>query len=138
MIHPHESPAVLLVWTFAYLLFGAVFWVTSASRQNNRGQLGLLGLQAACVMALVLTLCDGFEGALLVLVAMQLGSRVERRTGLLWIAIQTVLLCIAITIHWSLRPALMLAPPYLGFQILAFLAFEALEREARKIGRAHV
>ena len=131
MIHPHESPTVLLVWTFAYLLFGAVFWVTSASRQNNLGQLGLLGLQALCVMALVLTLCDGFEGALLVLVAMQLGSRVDRRTGLLWIAVQTVLLCAAITYHWSLRPALMLAPPYLGFQILAFLAFEALEREAR-------
>ncbi|MFL6199735.1 MAG: sensor histidine kinase [Thermoanaerobaculia bacterium] len=128
MTYPHESPAVLLGWTFAYLLFGAVFWVTSGSRQGN---LGLLGLEAACVMALVLTLCDGFEGALLVLVAMQLGSRVERRTGLLWIAVQTVLLCAAVTIHWSLRPALMLAPPYLGFQILAFLAFEALEREAR-------
>jgi len=128
MIHPHESPAVLLAWTFAYLLFGAVFWVTSLRRQ---GQLGLLGLQALCVMALVLTLCDGFEGALLVLVAMQLGSRVERRTGLVWIAVQTLLLCAAITYHWSLRPAMMLAPPYLGFQILAFLAFEALEREAR-------
>lgn len=128
MTYPHESPAVLLGWTLAYFLFGALFWVTSAGRQGN---LGLLGLQAACVMALVLTLCDGFEGALLVLVAMQLGSRVERRTGLAWIAVQTVLLCVAITIHWSLRPALMLAPPYLGFQILAFLAFEALEREAR-------
>lgn len=128
MTYPHESPAVLLGWTFAYLLFGAVFWITSASRQGN---LGLLGLQALCVMALVLLLCDGFEGALLVLVAMQLGSRVDRRTGLLWIAVQTVLLCVAVTIHWSLRPALMLAPPYLGFQILTFLAFEALEREAR-------
>lgn len=127
MTYPHESPAVLLGWTFAYLLFGALFWITSA----GRGHLALLGLQAACVVALVLTLCDGFEGALLVLVAMQLGSRVERRTGLAWIAVQTVLLCVAITIHWSLRPALMLAPPYLGFQILAFLAFEALEREAR-------
>ena len=62
-------------------------------------------------MALVLTLCDGFEGALLVLVAMQLGSRVDRRTGLVWIAVQTVLLCAAITYHWSLRPALMLAVP---------------------------
>jgi signal transduction histidine kinase len=128
MTYPHESPEVLLGWSFAYLLFGAVFWITSAGRQGN---LGLLGLQALCVMALVLTLCDGFEGALLVLVAMQLGSRVDRRTGLLWIAVQTVLLCVAVTIHWSLRPALMLAPPYLGFQILAFLAFEALEREAR-------
>ncbi|HWM94317.1 MAG TPA: histidine kinase [Thermoanaerobaculia bacterium] len=132
MTHPHESPAVLLVWTFAWFLFAAAFWTTSGEREIPRwADLGLLGLQAACVMALVLTLCDGFEGALLVLVAMQLASRVDRRTGLLWIAVQTVLLCAAITIHWSLRPALMLAPPYLGFQILAFLAFEALDREAR-------
>ena len=129
LTYPHESPAILLVWTFAWFLFAALYWLTSG--QKRRMDLALLGLQAACVMALVLTLCDGFEGALLVLVAMQLASRVDRRTGLVWIAVQTILLCVAITIHWSLRPALMLAPPYLGFQILAFLAFEALEREAR-------
>lgn len=127
LIHPHEKPAVLLGWTAVWLLFAGLFWLTSA----GRGHLALLGLEAACVMALVLTLCDGFEGALLVLVAMQLASRVDRRTGLVWILAQTVLLCVAITIHWSLRPALMLAPPYLGFQILAFLVFEALDREAR-------
>lgn len=132
MTYPHESPAVLLGWTFAYFLFGAAFWMTSGdAERSRRADLVLLGLQAACVMALVLLLCDGFEGALLVLVAMQLASRVDRRAGLVWIAVQSVLLCAAITIHWSLRPALMLAPPYLGFQILAFLAFEALEREAR-------
>jgi signal transduction histidine kinase len=132
MTYPHESPAVLLGWTFAYLLCGASFWMTSGDAERpRRVDLALLGLQALCVMVLVLLLCDGFEGALLVLVAMQLASRVDRRTGLIWIAVQSVLLCVAITIHWSLRPALMLAPPYLGFQILAFLAFEALEREAR-------
>ncbi|HYN21694.1 MAG TPA: histidine kinase, partial [Thermoanaerobaculia bacterium] len=49
----------------------------------------------------------------------------------IWIGVQSLLLCAAVTIHWSLRPALMLAPPYLGFQILAFLAFEVLERESR-------
>lgn len=132
MTYPHESPEVLLAWTFAYLLFGLAFWITAGERELPRwADLGLLGLQALCVMALVLTLCDGFEGALLVMVAMQLASRVDRRTGLIWIAVQSVLLCAAVAIHWSLRPALMLAPPYLGFQILAFLAFEALDREAR-------
>src|SRR5262249_19656500 len=51
---------------------------------------------------------------------MRLGSRATVRTGIAWIAIQTLLLAIAISIHWSLRPALLLAPPYLGFQLLAF------------------
>lgn len=132
LTYPHESPAVLLGWTSAYLLFGALFWITAGERELPRkADLGLLGVQALCVMALVLTLCDGFEGALLVMIAMQLASRVDRKAGLTWIAVQSVLLCAAISIHWSLRPALMLAPPYLGFQILAFLAFEALDREAR-------
>jgi signal transduction histidine kinase len=127
-----DSPARLLGWTFAYLLFGVAFWTSSSGRDLSRwASLAWPALQALCVMVLVLLLCDGFEGALLVMVAMQLASRVERRTGLAWIAVQSVLLCAAIAIHWSLRPALMLAPPYLGFQILAFLAIEALEREAR-------
>jgi signal transduction histidine kinase len=132
MTYPAESPAVLLGWTFAYLVCGAALWTTTGeSALPRRVDLALLALQALCVMALVLLLCDGFEGALLVLVAMQLASRVGRRAGLTWIAAQSLLLCVAVAIHWSLRPALMLAPPYLGFQVLAFLAFETLEREAR-------
>jgi len=117
-------------WFAAWLLFAAAFWIT-ASGLERRLDLPLLGLQAACVMVLVLLLCDGFEGTLLVLVAMQLAPRLPRRTGLAWIAIQSLLLGAAVAVHWSLRPALMLAPPYLGFQILAFLAVEALDREAR-------
>ncbi len=122
-----ESPEKLLVWTASFLLFGASFWVSS---QRTQG-LGLLALQALCVVGLVLTYCDGFEGALLVLVAMQLASRVSRRPGLAWILLQTAALAAAISWHWSPRPAVMLAPPYLGFQILAFLAFELLGREAQ-------
>jgi signal transduction histidine kinase len=126
------KPGAFAVWLAAWLVFLAAFWATAAGRERTRRlDLPLLGLQAACVTALVLFLCDGFEGALLVLVAMQLAPRVSRRTGLLWIAVQSLLLGTAIAIHWSLRPALMLAPPYLGFQILAFLAIEALDREAR-------
>ncbi|HYN20026.1 MAG TPA: hypothetical protein VE078_03625, partial [Thermoanaerobaculia bacterium] len=76
LTYPHESPAVLLGWTFAYFVFGAAFWITSEGKDLPRPiDLGLLGLQALCVMALVLLLCDGFEGALLVMVAMQLASR---------------------------------------------------------------
>jgi signal transduction histidine kinase len=88
-------------------------------------------VQVAAVVALVLTLCDGFEGTLLVIVAMQLGGRLPRGRAFTWIAIQTLLLAIAITIHWSLRPAILLTPPYLGFQLLAYLAFEAMARESR-------
>jgi signal transduction histidine kinase len=98
----------LAQWAIAYVLF-IICLATDR-----------LALAAACVIVTVLLLCDGFEGALMVLIAMRLASRETIRNGVTWIAIQTLLLGIAITIHWSLRPALMLAAPYLGFQLLAF------------------
>ncbi len=129
------KPGAFASWLAAWIVFALALWAATtpvaAGERSRRLDLGLLALQAACVMVLVLRLCDGFEGTLLALVAMQLAPRVSRRTGLLWIAAQSLLLGAAITWHWSLRPALMLAPPYLGFQILAFLAVEALDREAR-------
>lgn len=137
LTHEIRRPAVFAVWLAAWLIFVAAFWVSADGRKKTRGEaLGLPALQVVCVLALVLTICDGFEGALLVLVAMQIASRVPRRTALVWIAVQSILLCVAISIHWSLRPALMLAPPYLGFQLLAFFLVEAIEREAR--GRAEL
>src|SRR3954453_2640334 len=126
------KPGAFAAWLVAWLVFALAFWMTAAGpERSRRADLLLLGLQAACVMVLVLRLCDGFEGTLLVLIAMQLAPRVSRRTGLAWIAVQSLLLGIAITLHWSLRPALMLAPPYLRFQILVFLAIEARHREGR-------
>ena len=126
------TPARLAGWLPAWLLFAAAFWMTAGGRELPRKiALALLAFQAACVIFIVGILCNGYEGTLLVLVAMQLASRLSRKAGLAWIGVQTVLLGIAIGIHWSPRPAFLLTPPYLGFQILAFLVFAALEREAR-------
>src|SRR5438094_3801704 len=102
-------------WAVAYLAFLALFIVALRTRS-----LIAIAAQAACVIALVLLLCDGFDGALLVLGALQLGGLVSRRRGVLWIALQTALLAVAVSIHWAPRAALLLAPPYLGFQLLAF------------------
>lgn len=121
------SPGRFSGWLAAWLLFAALFWRTA----EGRGGLVLLAVQAACVMVLVLLLCDGFEGTLLVLIAMQLASRVSCRTGLVWIAVQSALLAVAIGYHWSPRPAFLLTPPYLGFQILAFFTFGVLAKLER-------
>jgi signal transduction histidine kinase len=127
-----NSRARLLAWSVAYAGFGAAFWLSLGRRAASaRGpRLALLGAQGACVVAMILLLCDGFEGALLVLVALSLGGLVSRRAGVLWIAAQSALAAGAIAIHWSPRPALLLAPPYLGFQILAFLVADLLARDA--------
>lgn len=116
------SRAILIEWAIAFAIFGGGLFV--------RATYASLSVQVAAVITMVLLLCNGYEGTLLVLVAMQLGGMMPRRPATLWIVTQTLLLGIAITIHWSLRPALLLAPPYLGFELLAYFAFDALAREA--------
>src|SRR2546430_16332875 len=70
------SAARLAGWVATYVAFLALFLLALRT-----GKLLAIGGQAVCVVALVLTLCDGFEGALLVLGALQLGGLVSRRRG---------------------------------------------------------
>src|SRR6266849_11151171 len=118
------SPMRMAGWAVAFAAFGAGLLMNTSPRTAAP----YLVLQTASVLVMVLLLCNGFEGALLVIVAMQLGGVMERRAGIAWIVAQTVLLFGAIAIHWSPHPALLLTPPYLGFQLLAFFTFEALSR----------
>src|SRR2546423_6357679 len=101
-----NSAPRLAGWGAAYVAFLALFLL--ALRTGKR--LAIAG-QAVCVVALILTLCDGFEGALLVLGALQLGGLVSRRRGLAWIAGQSAALARALGYHWAPRAALLLAPP---------------------------
>src|SRR3954447_8178968 len=79
-MQPALSLTRIALWAISWLAFGV------ALRRS------WLGLQAASVIGMVLTLCDGFEGTLLVIVAMQLGGLMSRRRAFLWIAVQTSLL----------------------------------------------
>lgn len=113
-------------WSAAWLVFGLALFASVRS-----GRLRWLVPQAAAVMGLVLAMCDGFEGALLVLVALQLGGRTSRRFGLAAIALQTAALFAAVAFHWNRNAALLLTPPYLGFQVLAYFAAEGMWRLSR-------
>jgi signal transduction histidine kinase len=130
LMQTHSIATPLLgSWAAAYGLFLVLFFVD---------RLWSLALQAACVIVVVAILCNGFEGTLLVLIAMRLGSRVGRRTGLTWIGVQTLLLAAAIAFHWNAFSAALLTPPYFGFQILAFFTFQVLDREARASERLRI
>ncbi len=125
-------PAAFGVWLTGFLAFGLLFaW--STRRRATPGLASTLGLagQSVCVIAATAVQCRGYEGTLLVLVAMQLGLLTTRARGLICVALQTLLLTLAIAHHWSPRQALLLAPPYLGFQVLGLLAFELVARETR-------
>jgi signal transduction histidine kinase len=124
-------------WGIVSLLFVAAFvWNARSPRTTPY----VLATQSACVVAMVALLCNGYEGMLLVLVAVQLALHTEQRIGLAWIVVQSTALCIAIAFHWSIQSALVLAPPYLGFQLLMFAAVRlfASERRVRnELGAAH-
>ena len=115
------------VWAASFLIFGAAYWLATG---RAKPPWPLLAVQVAAVVGQVLTLCNGFEGTLLVLVAVQLASALPRRQAILWIAAQTLLLGAAITIHWSFRSAVLLVPPYLALQLLAWIAFDLVARES--------
>src|SRR5258708_21021932 len=102
----------LATWTAAFLLFGVLF----AFSERGRG-LWLPALESLAVMAMVLTRCNGYEGTLLVLVAMHLGTRTAPRWAITWISVQPLVLSAAIAIHWSARPALLLTPPDFGSRL---------------------
>jgi signal transduction histidine kinase len=111
-------------WIAVYLLFGAAF-----ACDQQRARLWWLLAEAALAIALVVLRCSGYEGALLAIVAMQLGGRLERTPGIAWICVQTALLWAANAAVFSTRSAWLLTPPYLGFQLVALFVFNAMARE---------
>src|SRR5579864_1882235 len=96
-------------WSAVYLSFATLF-----ALDLWRPNLLLLGVASAAALVLVVLRCNGYEGALLALVAMQLGTRLDRATGITWILGQTLLLGIADAIAFDTRAAWLLLPPYLG------------------------
>lgn len=112
-------------WTGICASFAVLF-----ALDLRRPHLLLLGLASAAALGLVLLRCNGYEGALLALIAMQLGRRVNRTIGISWILGQTLLLGFADATTFSARSAELLLPPYLALQLVAFFVFDALSREA--------
>lgn len=117
-------------WLAAWLAFGAASLAVSRRPRLDAAAVCGLAVQGAAVVGMVGLLCNGFEGLLLVFVAAELGRLAGLRAGLAWLVLQTVAVGAAIALHWSLRPALMLVPPYLGFELFTFLEFRALSRLA--------
>jgi signal transduction histidine kinase len=123
VLEPALSVWRMAIWDSAYAVFGAAAWVAF-----RRPHLLLLALEAACVTAMVAVLCNGFEGALLVLVAMQLARRPPPQRAWAWIPAQSALFAAGVAIHWTPRAAILLAPPYLGLQVLGHAVVRLLGR----------
>lgn len=130
--HSGDLPS-WLGWLGAFALFGlAFFFALPRAVDGDDGaplRLGL-ALQLAALLAMALLFCDGLEGMLLVLLALQVAFVAEPRGGVAWILLQSCLLAAAISWHWSVYSALTLTPPYVGFQLLTFYVVRGLRGEA--------
>jgi signal transduction histidine kinase len=75
--------------------------------------------------------CNGYEGLLLVLLAAQLALCTSSRLGFGWLAAQSLALTVAVAFQWQPQAALVLAPPYFGFQVLMFAVVRLFTEERR-------
>ncbi len=131
LFHGRGAPRAFAVWLACFIGFGAVFAWVSATVAGPSSLVLAAAAESTCVIAMTAVQCRGQEGALLVVVAMQLGLATSPRVGLAAVFAQSLALALAIAHHWSPPPALLLAPPYFGFQVAVFLLTELLSREAR-------
>src|SRR6266849_8512349 len=117
-------------WLGAYALFGLAFWLT-AKRGKRLPRLWLaasLAFQSALVLVMVNSICNGYEGALLVVVAGQLAPLFSLPLSLGWVAGQSLLMGFVIHSHFSLEIALALSASWFGFQIFTVLMSQAATR----------
>jgi signal transduction histidine kinase len=140
-LRPSAEPGRSLAfaaWAASYVLFGLAFWLATSRNRSEPDRMGMLGLaagQAAAVLSLVaLPPCFGLEGALLVLVALQLGGLLSRRAAVFWIAAQSACLLAVVWLHWGWHWGVVLAFAYLPFQLIADRTTRLLAEEtaARK------
>jgi signal transduction histidine kinase len=113
------------LWLTCFFMFGVTFGLTpwhEASGRSRRVQLALLAGQAVTALVMLVLVCSGHEGALLVLIAAQLGWFMSLRRALLWVVIQAVLMGVILTLGWPLASVLSLMATYVAFQVLALFS----------------
>jgi hypothetical protein len=126
------------LWLTCFFVFGATFGTTPWNVDDPRlrwRQLASLAVQSITALVMIVLVCSGHEGALLVLVAAQLGWFMPLRHALLWVAAQALLMGTILSVGWPLRTILSLMSTYVGFQVLAlFSAFSPRAKRAHERG----
>ncbi len=128
------------LWLTCFFVFGATFgmtpWNVGEPRLRWR-QLASLAIQSITALVMIVLVCSGHEGALLVLVSAQLGWFMPLRRALLWVAMQAGLMGAILAVGWPLRTILSLMSVYVGFQVLAlFSCFLAASEASARTGLA--
>ena len=134
-----EQPRYQL-WLACFFIFGVTFGLTpwsEGSARRRRIQLSSLAVQVGTALVMISLICTGHEGALLVIVAAQLGWFLSLRRALLWVAIQAVLMGAILVLSWPMADVLSLMATYVAFQVLAlFSCFLAASEASARSGLA--
>jgi signal transduction histidine kinase len=127
-----RDPLALVAWAGATIAFVVAFHGATRPRDESgrMAAIALVACQTAAVLALfALPPCFGLEGALLVVVAFQLGTLLGRRAAAGWIAAQSVGLLAIMWWHWGWHWGVVLAFAYLPFQLMADATTRLLSEE---------
>jgi signal transduction histidine kinase len=123
--------ATIAGWVGAFAVFGVTFF--RATRENGHHPewvLRMLAIQTFAALAMNVALCTGFEAALLVVVAVQLGLALPLRRGLLWLAAQTLVLYVLASHHMGWERSVVWAIAVMGAEAFAFTVAAMAGREA--------
>lgn len=115
-----------IVWVFAFVIFGIAFSISSwseVSEPKGRRHLLLLAIQSLSALIMMMTVCTGREGSLLVITAAQAGWLLPLRSAAIWASSQFLLMGGALSMVMPLSVVLRLMGLYMGFQALALFSF---------------
>jgi signal transduction histidine kinase len=120
------------LWLACFLIFGVIFGLTGwrqVSVRPRRMQIASLITQTAAALAMIRLVCSGQEGALLVIVAAQLGWVLPFSQALLWVFGQAAIMCAILGFSMPSQVTLRLVSTFLGFQVLGLFSCFLTARE---------
>lgn len=125
------SHASFVIWAGAFLVFGLVFFRASrADPREGREATRLLAAQALAALVMNTVLCTGFEVALLVVVAVQLGLFMPLSRALPWLVVQCGLAFVLASHHMGVRAGGYWSIAVVGLTAFAFTIATMAGREA--------
>lgn len=83
------------------------------------------------LLLLALPPCFGFEGVLLVLVALRLGFDLPRNAALAWVLAQSAAMFFILGNHWNFHASILVSGAYFPFQLLALFVSAAMAAEVK-------
>jgi len=111
----------LLVLAISQAAGALIRWPAGAALVQTVGVLFLLALPP----------CFGFEGVLLVMVALRLGFEQPRGVAFLWVIAQSAAMFLILGKHWNFSASLIVSGAYLPFQLLALFVSSAVAAEVK-------